>query len=304
MEEKRIALLIDGENISSKYVESILDEVSKHGVITYKRIYGNWASIVEKKWEEKIRENSITPMMQINNTAGKNASDSALIIDAMDILYTNAVEGFCIASSDGDFTRLASRLREAGMMVIGMGEEKTPKSFRAACSIFTNINVLMDQERAEHETNRQVIENYIVDVITQNENKGKTTELGEVGSKLVNKFPDFDVRNYGYSLLSKFLEEISTLSLDKHASGYAVSLKDDQRFKEAIDQHVRDLVKAAGDSGENLSELSKKLRKKYKDFNVRDYGYSTFSKFLQSIEGIEQRGVRNKKAYSSTRKKK
>lgn len=297
MEDRRIALLIDGENISSKYIESILDEVSKQGVTTYKRIYGNWESIVDKKWEEKIRENSITPMMQINNTAGKNASDSALIIDAMDILYTGFVDGFCLVSSDGDFTRLASRLRESGMLVIGMGEEKAPKSFRAACSIFTNVNILTDQGSIEDEIDKKEIENYIVDIINQNSNKGKTTELGEIGSKLVNKFTDFDVRNYGYSLLSKFLEEIPTLSLKKHNHGYTVGLQDNKLAMEDAEKFVIEQVKKAGTKGEPIVNLSNKLHNENDNFKVKDYGYSTFSKFLQSINGIEVSGVRNKKAY-------
>ncbi len=299
MEEKRIALLIDGENISSKYVEDILDEVSKHGVITYKRIYGNWNSIVERKWEEKIRENSITPMMQINNTTGKNASDFAMIIDAMDILYTHAVEGFCLVTSDGDFTRMASRLRESGMTVIGMGEEKTPKSFRAACSIFTNLSVLADQSEEGSDIDKAIIVEHIADIITQNANRGKDTELGEVGSKLVNKFPDFDVRNYGYSLLSKFLEEIPTLNLEKHSKGYTVRLKDNQLTKEAIDRYIVSVVKAAGSEGIGLSELGHKVHGKHQGFNVKDFGYSTFLKFVQNIHGIAVKGFKNKKVYRS-----
>ena len=132
MDDKRYAVLIDSDNISSKYISDILDEMTKYGVITYKRIYGDWTSTQASKWKKELMENSITPIQQFCNTVGKNATDSTLIIDAMDILYTNNVDGFCIVSSDGDFTRLASRLRESGMDVIGMGESKTPRSFRAA----------------------------------------------------------------------------------------------------------------------------------------------------------------------------
>ena len=121
MEEKRYAVLIDSDNISSKYIVSILDEMTKYGVITYKRIYGDWTAPQAGKWKKELMENSITPIQQFRNTVGKNATDSTLIIDAMDILYTNNVDGFCIVSSDGDFTRLAGRLRESGMDVIGMG---------------------------------------------------------------------------------------------------------------------------------------------------------------------------------------
>ena len=121
MDDKRYAVLIDSDNISSKYISDILDEMTKYGVITYKRIYGDWTSTQASKWKKELMENSITPIQQFCNTVGKNATDSTLIIDAMDILYTNNVDGFCIVSSDGDFTRLASSLRGSGLDVIGMG---------------------------------------------------------------------------------------------------------------------------------------------------------------------------------------
>lgn len=222
MDDKRYAVLIDSDNISSKYISSILDEMTKYGVITYKRIYGDWTSPQAGKWKKELMENSITPIQQFRNTVGKNATDSTLIIDAMDILYTKNVDGFCIVSSDGDFTRLASRLRESGMEVIGMGENKTPRSFRAACSVFTDLELLQDQEDEEitavnnkQRPNRShniirisKIENAIIEIIQENDNKGKQTDLGEIGSRLQKKYSDFDVRNYGYSSLSTFINEI------------------------------------------------------------------------------------------------
>ncbi len=123
MEDKRFAILIDTDNISSKYISAIMDEMTKHGIVTYRRAYGDWTSTQAKGWKNKLMENSITPMQQFSNTVGKNATDSTLIIDAMDILYTGNVDGFCIVSSDGDFTRLAIRLRESGMSVVGIGED-------------------------------------------------------------------------------------------------------------------------------------------------------------------------------------
>ena len=202
MENQKYALLIDSDNISHKYISCILDEMSKYGVTTYKRIYGDWTSPQAGRWREELLKNSIIPIQQFQNTVGKNATDSALIIDAMDILYTHNVDGFCIVSSDSDFTRLASRLRESGMNVIGMGEEKTPRSFRAACSIFTNLELLLDDQeeaptepaeplerkkqdkaaRAEKSStvlSKKTVENDIVGIITENENKGdrKSTRL-------------------------------------------------------------------------------------------------------------------------------
>ena len=217
MEDKRYAVLIDSDNISSKYISDILDEMTKYGVITYKRIYGDWTSTQANKWKKELMENSITPIQQFRNTVGKNATDSTLIIDAMDILYTNNVDGFCIVSSDGDFTRLASRLRESGMDVIGMGENKTPRSFRAACSVFTDLELLREQAHEDEPDSKHVkkkasnniikqskIENAIIEIIQENDNKGKQTGLGEIGSRLQKKYSDFDVRNYGYSSLSTF----------------------------------------------------------------------------------------------------
>ena len=146
MENKRFALLIDADNISAKYIGDILEELSTYGIITYKRIYGDWTSSQANKWKKELMENSVIPVQQFSNTVRKNATDSTLIIDAMDILYTGNVQGFCIVSSDSDFTRLAIRLRESGMEVIGMGEEKTPRSFRVACTRFVNLENLGEQE--------------------------------------------------------------------------------------------------------------------------------------------------------------
>jgi len=306
--EKRFAVLIDSDNISAKYISYILNELTKYGTITYKRIYGDWTSSRASKWKEKLLENSINPIQQFSNTVGKNATDSALIIDAMDILYSNNVEGFCIVSSDSDFTKLASRLRESGMSVIGMGENKTPQAFRAACTVFTNLEVLVDQEddiEEDTEENRQenrklrpcdketnyvsknLIEKDIADIIVQNENNGKITELGEIGSRLVKKYPDFDVRNYGYSLLSKFLEEMSNFTLKRNSNIVSVMLKDNTVLSENINNDIRIIVKQKLKKGILLSELSNRLHAKYKNFNVKDYGYSTFSKFVQNIKEVE-----------------
>ena len=139
-EERKLALLIDSDNVSQKYLNGIFDELSQYGTITYRRIYGDFTSQANARWSGKLLEKSITPIQQFSNTTGKNATDSALIIDAMDLLYNSNVDGFCIVSSDSDFTRLASRLRESGKIVIGMGEKKTPDSFRAACTVFTELS--------------------------------------------------------------------------------------------------------------------------------------------------------------------
>lgn len=316
MEDKRYAVLIDSDNISAKYITAILDEMTKYGVITYKRIYGDWTSPHTGKWKQELLENSITPIQQFSNTVGKNATDSTLIIDAMDILYTNNVDGFCIVSSDSDFTRLASRLRESGMDIIGMGEKKTPRSFRAACTIFTSLELLLDaDDSVEEETETKVVKynkkvnddkrevtrmksniisksaivKDIVDIITENENQDKKTALGEIGNRLVKKYPDFDVRNYGYSLLSKFMEELPEFDLDKGGTSYTVSIRENRQANEEIVDFIKNVVKNSSTVGMDLAELGNVVKGRYHRFNVKDYGYSKFSKFLQSIEGLKIR---------------
>lgn len=290
MEDKRYAVLIDSDNISAKYITAILDEMTKYGTITYKRIYGDWTNNQASKWREELLANSITPIQQFCNTAGKNATDSALIIDAMDILYTGNVEGFCIVSSDSDFTKLASRLRESGMEVIGMGENKTPKSFKAACSVFTNLEILLEQDtdKAKENISQKAIQEAIVEIITENENNGKKTGLGEVGSSLLKKYSDFDVRNYGYSSLSKFIEEMDdTFTLYKRESAISVSLRDDSIKRELLEAYIKECVHQSEGKGVDLSEMGRKLHKKYPDFKVKEYGYSTLQKFVSNISGLE-----------------
>ncbi len=330
MDEKRFALLIDADNISQKYLKYILNEMSKYGVVTYKRIYGDWTRNDNSSWKPLLLENSITPIQQYSYTIGKNATDSAMIIDAMDILYTGHVNGFCLASSDSDFTKLASRLRESGMTVIGMGEDKTPKAFRVACDRFTCLEILLDpdltdksdhtsrnsaakgkgiktnknEKPAEHNElngsihsessdisesiiDRRTIETVIVGIITENVNDGRTTGLGEIGSTLVKMYPEFDVRNYGYSLLSKLLEEFPSLRTKKTGSTVTVELRENGDNRKKIEETAVSIVKNKGDAGMLLGDLSNKLHLQYKEFNVRDYGYSSFSKYVQSIQDIE-----------------
>ncbi|WP_395548381.1 MULTISPECIES: NYN domain-containing protein [unclassified Lacrimispora] len=296
MSDKKFAVLIDSDNISAKYITSILDEMTRYGVITYKRIYGDWTSSQMGKWKMELLENSITPIQQFSNTVGKNATDSALIIDAMDLLYTDNVDGFCIVSSDSDFTRLASRLRESGKEVIGMGEDKTPKSFRAACTVFTNLEVLLDQEEdgtGGGAIGKEVIDQDITSILLENEDKNKATGLGEIGNRLVKKYSDFDVRNYGYSSLSKFLEEMGGFELKKSNNVVTVRMKDNRTKKQELDDFAVGLVKGSGKNGMELAALGNGIHRKFADFKVKDYGYSTFSKFVHSIGQLEVRENKN-----------
>ncbi len=287
--EERYALLIDAENVSAKYIKPILDELSKYGNVTYKRIYGDWTKSQSASWKEVLLQNSITPIQQFSYTYGKNATDSAMIIDAMDMLYTNDLEGFCLVSSDSDFTKLASRLRESGRTVIGMGESKTPTPFRKACDIFTELELLLDdiKDGKKNEVTKGQIEEAVIKIITENQNNDKETGLGEVGSRLVKLYPDFDVRRYGYSLLSKFLETFPKLKLKQDGTQVTVMLYEDKSKKEMLEEFIVQQIKDSGVQGILLGTLGNRIHNKFKDFKVRDYGYSQFKQYVQSLRNVE-----------------
>ena len=385
--EKRFALLIDADNVSAKYIKPINDELSKYGTVTIKRIYGDWTLSLHAKWKDALLENSISPIQQFGYTQGKNATDSAMIIDAMDILYGGSVDGVCIVSSDSDFTRLASRLRESGLTVIGMGEKKTPIPFRRACDIFTVLELLVADSNGRNEKVRtrnvtappsqahnsgptiEQVERAIITIITDNTNNGKSTGLGEVGSRLLKRYPDFDVRSYGTSLLSKLLEKFDSVDIIKDGSSVAVVLaeasdveekmgdkahesevavsnneaekpgidkannpkrslrrrhekpkvalggseggtqkgvnqltvadvesgeqeqkpKRTRREKRTVtpDEFIRQLLKGQPQKSMNLSDLGKRVRAQFKNFKVRDLGFTQLRTYVASLSGIE-----------------
>ncbi|MCD8332994.1 MAG: NYN domain-containing protein [Clostridiales bacterium] len=234
-EENKFALLVDVDNISPKYVSVMLNEAKSYGSVSVRRAYGDWTDRQKKTWKECLLENSIIPIQQYSYTTGKNASDSSMIIDAMDILYTDNVDGFIIVSSDSDFTRLAMRLREAGKIVIGMGESKTPKAFVRSCEEFKVLDVLfrntVEEEQsasaeaaaAEEEdisvesspiTKLSKIKRTIFDIIDKNSDEDDTMLLSELGRLLTRKYPDFDERNYGkYRKFSEFIRMIDGLEV-------------------------------------------------------------------------------------------
>ena len=220
--DRRFAVLIDADNVSEKYIKFILDELSNDGIATYKRIYGDWTSTRLTSWKGALLDNSVSPMQQYAYTSGKNATDSAMIIDAMDILYTGSVDGFCLVSSDSDFTRLAVRLREAGMYVIGMGEKKTPKPFIAACDKFTYLEVISGGAAADAAPNGvtakkkaaagvadlKAINKEIQQIVKDISDDDGWAQLGMIGTILTKRSPDFDVRNYGYSKLTLLIKAL------------------------------------------------------------------------------------------------
>jgi uncharacterized LabA/DUF88 family protein len=225
-----LAVLIDGDNIPSAYIEEMMEEIAKYGNPTIKRIYGDWTKPNLSKWKSILLENAITPIQQYGYTKGKNATDSAMIIDAMDILYSEKVNGFCLVSSDSDFTRLATRLREAGMQVIGIGEKKTPNPFIVACDKFIYIEILKSnvQEKVSEDDKGSDKESF--DKITNKELKLIETTindlsddegwafLGDVGSLLQKKRPNFDPRNYGFQKLTPLIKSTDKFEIEQRES--------------------------------------------------------------------------------------
>ncbi len=402
MDDINIAMLIDADNVSSKYIPGILSELSKYGKITVRRMYGDWSQDRLHSWLNQASGYSLTPVMQPNNTPGKNASDIGLIIDAMDILYTGDVQGFCIVSSDGDFNKLATRLREAGKVVIGMGEKKTPESFRVSCERFIFLEVINESEsdndddvvtvtgkrgRTSRKKNTgaqlpvpaagygnsfpsgrssasgtdsagrrrktaagtaaaassyaesvnpygsagggsgtasgqspyassayagngdsyvyessysysidpdsvsdeqlftppETIEATIVKMIEDNNAEGKETGLGEIGSRLVKIFPDFDIRNYHYSKLSEFLKDLPSLSVENRDNAVWVSLSsspdsdiESQILKIFENHHTDDIYITT--LKKELEEVNDKL-----DATIRKSGVTRFSVYLNRM---------------------
>ncbi len=228
----KLAVLIDGDNIPSAYVKEMMEEIAKYGNPTIKRIYGDWTKPHLSKWKNILLENAITPIQQYGYTIGKNATDSAMIIDAMDILYSEKVNGFCLVSSDSDFTRLATRLREAGMQVFGIGEKKTPDSFIVACDKFIYIEILKYQsEGSESELieskysqkdNIDKITPKVVKLISSTISDSADDDgwafLGDVGNLLQKKQPNFDSRNYGFQKLTPLIKSIKKFEIEQRES--------------------------------------------------------------------------------------
>lgn len=295
--EKKFAILIDSENVPSKYISNILDEMSTKGTATIRRIYGDWSNASNNWSKDCMLENSIHPIQQFGYTRGKNATDSAMIIDAMDLLYTGDLDGFCLVSSDSDFTRLAERLREAGKYVIGMGESKTPTAFRQAC---TNFIILDALEKENIEDNTEIvlkvtdikkIRDTIFKILDENEDKGKSTHLGEIGSGLTKRFSDFDVRNYGYSKLSVFVEEaFDTFSLDKNETTMIVRKRNNAKEKDEIAMMIAQILEENDRKVSNMGILKRELKKQDPFFSEKSYGYSKFSSFIKSFNWVKVKG--------------
>jgi len=230
----KLAVLIDGDNIPSKYIKEMMEEITKYGTPTIKRIYGDWTKPHLSKWKNILLENAITPIQQYGYTTGKNATDSAMIIDAMDVLYSEKVDGFCLVSSDSDFTKLATRLREAGMQVYGIGEKKTPNPFIVACDKFIYLEILKKDNEKPDSTGKskkvnlynitpkviQLLKNSVSDAADED----GWAFLGDVGSLILKKQPNFDSRNFGFDKLTPLFKSLETFEIEQRE-------KNNSRFK-------------------------------------------------------------------------
>ncbi|GET32088.1 hypothetical protein PbJCM13498_09510 [Prolixibacter bellariivorans] len=235
-DETKLAVLIDGDNVPGKRVKEMMQEIAKYGNATIKRIYGDWTRPNLAGWKIVLLENAITPIQQYSYTTGKNATDSAMIIDAMDILYSKKVDGFFLVSSDSDFTRLATRLREAGMKVYGMGEKKTPDPFIVACDKFIYIEILQEDSDTDSKADEiagtkgkpqkkktfdritgKVIR-LIESTINDTADEDGWAFMGDVGSLLLKKQPNFDPRNFGYQKLTPLINSINKFEIEQRAN--------------------------------------------------------------------------------------
>jgi uncharacterized LabA/DUF88 family protein len=230
----KLAVLIDADNAQPAIIEGLLAEIAKYGTANVKRIYGDWTSTKLRGWKEHLLDHSIQPIQQFGYTTGKNATDSAMIIDAMDLLYTGEFDGFCIVSSDSDFTKLAARIRESGLVVYGFGEQKTPEPFVAACDKFIYTEVLRsEEEKAEKPFKRMStnelkqdtkLVNLMRNAIEASSDESGWAHLGQVGSYIAKQSPEFDPRNYGYNKLGELVKAIKLFEIEERSTGQGQSI--------------------------------------------------------------------------------
>ncbi len=239
---EKLAVLIDADNAQPSIVDGLLSEIAKYGTANVKRIYGDWTLPGLKGWKELLLQYSIQPIQQFGYTSGKNATDSALIIDAMDLLYTDKFDGFCIVSSDSDFTKLASRIREAGLLVYGFGERKTPKAFVSACDKFIFTEVLRSKDDTSEKISRRPagelkkdtkLVNLLRNAVEASSDDSGWAHLGSVGSNIAKQAPEFDPRNYGYKKLGELASATKLFQIEARAIGTgpskAIYLKDKRK---------------------------------------------------------------------------
>ena len=279
--DRRFAVLIDADNVSDRYIKIILDEISNDGEATYKRIYGDWTKPALSPWKKVLLEHSVTPIQQYGYTTGKNATDSAMIIDAMDILYSGNVEGFCLVTSDSDFTRLASRLRESGMMVVGMGEQKTPKAFISACNKFKYLDILSGNANIRTDKVRPLPKQKAPAKPT----KSNTSKGPDKVAKTISK-ADEESKSSKYKS-----QDLGIIPFEEEEDILPTEITSLETIKAAISTIIAET--SDEDEWVSISDLGNRLLKRYSDFDVRNYGFPKLTPFLKSLKGFEMKSVRN-----------
>lgn len=293
----RIALLIDGENVSQKYAKLITDEISEYGTTTYKRVYGDFTNGSVLSWKDNLRDYAMTPIFQFNYTRGKNASDSAMVIDAMDILYSGTVDGFCLVTSDSDFTKLAIRLREAGMLVIGMGEQKTPNSLVRACNTFKYLDLLYSEEEAgadgkalaalKAETDKTVRENE-----TRHRKAQNAVEEGNAEAPKAAK-------NAGNAENASNAESTANAEIVENAENADNEAQAQNGIpgKDVIEAEIASIISSRVDEDGwvNLARIGSSLAKRVPGFDPRNYGYKKLKDFIECFGCFEIREITNPK---------
>lgn len=301
--EKKIALLIDAENTSVKYLDSIFMELRNYGTVTYKRMYGDFTSKTLSEWNHRALSYAVVPIQQPRYSTAKNAADIMLVIDAMDIMYAKNVDIFCIVSSDSDFTRLVNRLCDGGMEVIGMGKSDASKTLKAACTIFKNLEIIYgdsdDMAESEHKSSGasahkaadieknivplSEIKKSMTEIVRENENQGNRTGLGGLKSSIQRLYKDFDERNYGYSSMTKLVSNLNDFVVTQERSTVYVSLNSADVNEKTVEGFIRETIR---NGSMDLGRLGQKIHTEFPDFDVKSYGYSQLGTFVQSIEGM------------------
>ncbi len=314
---KKLAVLIDADNASYKSIEAIMEEVAKYGIASVKRVYGDWSSDTLKHWREVLLPHAITPVQQFAYTSGKDATDMGLIIDAMDLLYSGALDGFCIVSSDSDFTPLASRIRESGLLVYGFGRKATKEPFVKACDKFTYVENLIE-EKAEiqdvsfnaikaSETEKLALQNekYIVAktapasntpsqqkivdpatlnliyrAVKENADDNGWANLSLVGQYISAIKPDFDPRSYGRAKLSSLIKLLNLF--ETKIDGTQMYLRK-RSFSAFVKMIQNSILKIDDRNWVDISKVVEQLMSSDPDFNIENYGYTELDDAIRAI---------------------
>ncbi|MBE6901223.1 MAG: NYN domain-containing protein [Ruminococcaceae bacterium] len=293
LQEKRLAVLIDSDNVSAKYAQFIMQEVEKYGIPTYKRVYGDWEK-GGNGWHNAAINYSIMAVQQCSYIAGKNATDFSMIIDAMDILYTGNVDGFCLVTSDSDFTRLAIRLREAGKLVVGIGELKTPRAFTVSCHHFCYLNQLCEPEGMQDEkTIRKAVLEYV------QEHNDERIDLARVSAVLTSRFGNINFDELGYKRFSSFIDSFKELRRSntfvsmkkKKAELPAPAISSDEVTEEQIVAAIKDYFSEYAPQNDNMMKIESYLAAKFGKIDFSRFGSKRFAKFIDKQDNFKRTGT-------------